>query len=173
MSVPSSKSMVTSVRPYLDTERRMRWRGMPSSSCSIGTAMRVSTSSGVMPGAFMMIFTCVVDTSGKASMGRPMKAYTPPATRTAVATSISSRCVSEKPISLASIVSFALVDAHPGSLEGGHALYGDALVALERGGDQRRLSRLPRPFDRERPKALRHAHEHIDSVALVHQRRLR
>ena len=43
---------------------------MPSISSSIGVTTRVSTSSGVMPGAFMMIFTWVVETSGNASIGK-------------------------------------------------------------------------------------------------------
>ncbi len=33
--------------------------------------MRASTSSGVMPGAFRISLTCVVETSGKASIGSP------------------------------------------------------------------------------------------------------
>ncbi len=73
MSVPSSKSMVMSAMAYLEVERRMRCFGMPSISSSMGVAMRASTSSGVMPGAFMMIFTWVVETSGKASIGSRRK----------------------------------------------------------------------------------------------------
>ncbi len=76
---------------------------MPSISSSIGAVMRASTSSGVMPGAFMMIFTCVVETSGKASIGRPRYANTPPATSAAVTTSTSRRWVSENSTSRASI----------------------------------------------------------------------
>jgi hypothetical protein len=59
---------------------------------------RVSTSSGVMPGAFRMILTWVVETSGKASIGRPRKACTPAPTSMTVSTSMSRRWVSEKRI---------------------------------------------------------------------------
>ncbi len=41
----------------------MAWRGMPNISTSIGAVMRASTSSGVMPGALMMILTWGADTS--------------------------------------------------------------------------------------------------------------
>ena len=64
MSVPSSKSIVMSAMAYFDTERRIFLFGMPSISSSIGVVMRASTSSGVMPGAFMMILTWVDETSG-------------------------------------------------------------------------------------------------------------
>ena len=94
MSVPSSKSIVTSTMPYFDTERSMRCLGMPSISTSMGSAMRLSTSSGVMPGAFMMILTCVLDTSGNASMGKSLKASQPPAISTRPAISTKRRCAS-------------------------------------------------------------------------------
>jgi hypothetical protein len=65
---------------------------MPSISTSIGPAMRLSISSGVMPGAFMITFTCVLDTSGKASIGRLRKAYQPKPASRAVASSTNRRC---------------------------------------------------------------------------------
>ena len=86
------KSTVTSTRPYFDTERRMRCCGMPSISTSIGIAMRLSISSGVMPGAFMMILTCVLDTSGKASMGKLRKLYQPAPASKAAASMTNKRC---------------------------------------------------------------------------------
>jgi hypothetical protein len=57
MSVPSSKSMVMSVRPYLLVDRSMVCFGKPSISISIGVVTRVSISSGVMPASFTMILT--------------------------------------------------------------------------------------------------------------------
>jgi len=94
MSVPSWKSTVTSTRPYLETERSIRWFGMPSISTSMGTAMRLSISSGVMPGAFMMILTWVLETSGNASIGRLVKAYQPAPASSAPASSTKRRCAS-------------------------------------------------------------------------------
>ena len=75
---------------------------MPSISCSIGATTRASTSSGVMPGAFMMILTWVEDTSGKASIGRfnklmaPAPAASKPAVVTAVAVASAKKGVPTK-----------------------------------------------------------------------------
>lgn len=69
-SVPSAKSTVTSLMPYLETERTMVLCGRPSSSCSTGVETRCSTSSGVMPGTLRITLTWVGEISGKASMGR-------------------------------------------------------------------------------------------------------
>jgi len=59
MSVPSVKSIVMSAIAYLAVERSIAWFGRPSISSSIGVMTRVSTSSGVIPGALRMILTCV------------------------------------------------------------------------------------------------------------------
>jgi hypothetical protein len=45
--------------------------GMPLTALSTGTVTRASSSSGVRPGARIETSTCVGDTSGKASIGRP------------------------------------------------------------------------------------------------------
>jgi hypothetical protein len=74
MSVPSAKSSVMSVSAYFVIERNIVWFGMPSSSTSIGAVILVSTSSGVMPGALMMTFTWVGETSGNASIGNATNA---------------------------------------------------------------------------------------------------
>ena len=94
MSVPSAKSSVMSAIAYLAAERSTRFCGMPSSSSSIGVTMRVSTSSGVMPGALMMIFTCVDETSGKASIGSSRNAATPAPISSSVARIVRMRWVS-------------------------------------------------------------------------------
>src|SRR5574343_306345 len=132
MSVPSSKSIVMSVREYFDTERISFWFGMPSISCSTGTAMRVSTSSGVMPGAFRMIFTCVLETSGKASIGRPSRACTPAPMRSAVSTTSNRRCASEKRIRAVSMVCpLFLADTCEDGLQAGNALDGHFLARFD------------------------------------------
>ena len=69
MSVPSLKSMVISAIPYLEVLLRSFWFSSPKSSASKGLTTLLSTSSGVIPGAFSIIFTCVDDISGKASIG--------------------------------------------------------------------------------------------------------
>ncbi len=69
----------------------------------MGATMRVSTSAGVMPGAFRMSFTWVVETSGKASMGSPCSASQPAPTRPSVSTATSRRCASAKAIRRRSI----------------------------------------------------------------------
>ena len=97
--------MVMSAMAYFDIDRSTRCFGMPSISSSIGTTMRDSTSSGVMPGAFMIIFTWVVETSGKASMAMFETACTPARISSSVSAAISSRCVSENETSFASMVS--------------------------------------------------------------------
>jgi hypothetical protein len=100
MSVPSAKSSVMSVNAYLVVERNIVWLGMPSSSTSIGDVMRVSTSSGVMPGALMMILTCVGETSGNASIGSSWKARKPAAPASTVRRITSTRCESANAMSL-------------------------------------------------------------------------
>ena len=65
------------VSAYLEIERSIAWKGMPSNSTSTGWVIRDSTSSGVMPGALMMIFTCVGEISGNASIGMFINARTP------------------------------------------------------------------------------------------------
>ncbi len=105
MSVPSSKSMTMLAIAYLAIERTTRCFGMPGISTSIGATMRVSTSSGVMPGAFTMISTCVLETSGNASIGRPESACTPAITSSSVSADTSRRWVSERATRRASIVS--------------------------------------------------------------------
>ncbi|OIQ63722.1 hypothetical protein GALL_547380 [mine drainage metagenome] len=90
-SVPSLKSTVMSAMPYFEVERTMRLLAMPSTSCSIGRTTRVSTSSGVIPGTFMMIFTCGEDTSGKASTGSARQAKIPPITSANMAPTVSRR----------------------------------------------------------------------------------
>jgi len=86
--------MVTSKMPYFDTERSIFWRGMPSISTSMGATMRLSTSSGVMPGAFRITLTWVLETSGKASMGRLRKAYQPKPASKAAPSRMKMRCES-------------------------------------------------------------------------------
>ena len=103
MSVPSLKSMVMSAIAYLACERSTTWLGMPSISISIGAITRLSTSSGVMPGAFRMIFTCVELMSGKASIGSFRNDQVPHAARTAARPSTSRRSDSARSTSLRSI----------------------------------------------------------------------
>ncbi len=54
--------------------------------------MRVSTSSGVMPGALRMSLTCVVETSGKASMGSCRNDWMPAPMSSTVSSATSRRC---------------------------------------------------------------------------------
>ena len=77
MSAESEKSMVMSAMAYFATDRSILWSGMPSICCSIGVMTFASTSSGVMPGAFRISFTCVGAMSGKASIGRVANDQTP------------------------------------------------------------------------------------------------
>src|SRR5690606_5437213 len=126
--------MVMSAMPYLVIARSRRWRGMPSISCSMGTVIRLSTSSGVMPGALMMILTCVVETSGNASIGRPRSATTPALASSTVRTSTRRRCVSEKSTIRASIPgSFGRADAAQGGLELAGAAAHDELAFAQLG----------------------------------------
>ena len=64
--------------------------------------MRDSTSSGVIPGAFMMIFTWVGEMSGKASMGMVRTAHQPAGINRDTSSNMSSRWVSENRTSPAS-----------------------------------------------------------------------
>jgi len=64
MSVPSLKSRVMSAIAYFAVERSITASGTPSSSISSGATTRLSTSSGVMPGAFRISLTWVGEMSG-------------------------------------------------------------------------------------------------------------
>src|SRR5690606_16019403 len=123
MSTPSSKSTVMSVSAYFVIERSIACRGKPSSSTSIGAVMRVSTSSGVMPGALTITLTCVGETSGNASIGSWRNAAKPATASNTVSISTRRRWLSANAISLSIGLLFVAgqerlerADAAPGEL---------------------------------------------------------
>ena len=69
MSVPSSKTTVTTDSPNFDTERICSTLGSPLMAVSTGKVMKDSTSWGASPGLFVSTCTWTFVTSGTASMG--------------------------------------------------------------------------------------------------------
>src|SRR5574343_2095237 len=167
MSVPSSKSTVTSTRPYLVTDLRIRCLGIPSISTSMGMATRLSISPGVMPGAFMMIFTGVLDTSGKASIGRFLNANQPAPARMTPASSTNSRCARENWTRRVSM-SVAPALALPCRLQRDHGGGGDFLAGLQAARHPHRLAGTGQHRDGRGHEARARAHEDIGLVALAH-----
>ena len=68
MSVPSANSKVSSATAYRVVERMRTRFGMPRAASSIGVVTRLSSSSGVRPGACIDTSTWTGATSGKASI---------------------------------------------------------------------------------------------------------
>ena len=141
---------------------------MPSISSSIGMTMRVSTSSGVMPGAFMMILTCVEETSGKASIGSSRKALMPSPASSNVRTPISSRCVRANSTNRSSMVTRS--QAQQLGLERGGPGNRDLRTLAECGADAVAVGALVQHDDGQRAEPRRGAQEHQRLVALPHQR---
>src|SRR4051812_7473158 len=86
MSVPSSKTIVTTDRPYLEIDRISVVRGVPAMARSTGMLTYFSTSTGDSAGAAVMTCTCTFVMSGTASMGSVNAARTPSARKTTDAT---------------------------------------------------------------------------------------
>src|SRR3954468_6253244 len=97
MSVPSSKTMVTTDRPYFEIERTSSTLGMPDIARSTGTVTYCSTSMGDRAGAAVMTWTCTLVMSGTASIGRSKADRTPSAASKAVAISTRARWASDHP----------------------------------------------------------------------------
>jgi hypothetical protein len=70
MSVPSSKTTVTTERPNFVSDRTSSSRGRPLIAVSTGNVTNCSTSSGARPGLSVSTWTCTVVMSGTASIGR-------------------------------------------------------------------------------------------------------
>src|SRR5678815_5102427 len=86
MSVPSSKTTVTTDRPYFEIERTSSTFGIPDIARSTGTVTYCSTSTGESAGAEVITWTWIVVTSGTASIGSFDAAWIPSATSSNVAT---------------------------------------------------------------------------------------
>src|ERR1700712_4346237 len=88
MSVRSVKTAVTCEKPLRDSDRVLSRPGAPASAVSIGKVICFSISTGESGGAIVLICTCLLVTSGTASMGSFVSAKAPrhatkrPSTRT-------------------------------------------------------------------------------------------
>ena len=91
MSVPSSKTTVTTDSPYLEMDRTSSTLGIPDIARSTGTVTYCSTSTGDSAGAAVITWTWTFVMSGTASIGRFTAECTPTITRSAVAISTSAR----------------------------------------------------------------------------------
>src|SRR5678809_1126393 len=95
MSVPSSKTTVTTDSPYLEIERISSTFGTPDIARSTGTVTYCSTSVGDRAGAGVITCTCTFVTSGTASIGKSIVEVIPTVTRSAVARRTIARCRSD------------------------------------------------------------------------------
>ena len=90
----------------------------------VGVMTRLSTSSGVMPGAFRMILTCVELMSGKASIGRLAKDQAPMPPSSSAAPMTARRSASAFSTSLPSILFAAQHGLELGDCRGRNAFAG-------------------------------------------------
>src|SRR4051794_21416194 len=117
--------------------------GMPRIAISIGAVPRVSSSSGVRPGARMVTSTCTGATSGKASIEILKYELAPHTASAAALRNTSRRCCSATEMMLPSIkrpyrgilCSF-LVDVGEGGQQREHAAHRDLIAWLERRADR-------------------------------------
>src|SRR5581483_6103447 len=100
MSVPSSKTTVTTDSPNWETERISVTRGTPRTAASTGTVMNCSTSSAPSAGAVVMTWTWTLVTSGTASTGSRPTAQTPAAASTSDASTTTNLLSRARSISL-------------------------------------------------------------------------
>src|SRR5688572_15678014 len=134
MSVSSSKTTVTTDRPYLDSERTSSTRGIPAMARSTGTVTYCSTSTGDSAGEVVITCTCTVVTSGTASMGRAMAARMPAATSSTAAAMTMARWRSDQlTVRLSSSNSFLLAEGalEDRALQGEHPLHHDPFALAQ------------------------------------------
>src|SRR5262249_31557297 len=129
--------------PVAVEDRTRRTPAAPLTAVSIGNVTRVSTSSGAIPWASVMIVTEGAVRSGKTSTGILTATIVPPMRTTAAMARTINRFAKDHPISLAIIVypSFETANVHGRGLEVGWKASQD--------GRDRRLSlrRAPRLLD--------------------------
>src|SRR5688572_22117757 len=138
MSVSSSKTMVTTERPYLDSERTSSTRGIPAMARSTGTVTYCSISTGERAGEVVITCTCTVVTSGTASMGRAMAARMPAATSSTAAAMTMARWRSDQlTVRLSSSNSFLLAEGalQDRALQGEHTLDHDLFAVAQAAQD--------------------------------------
>src|SRR6187551_176424 len=95
MSVPSSKTTVTTERPYFEIDRSSSTFGMPDIARSTGTVTYCSTSVGERARAGVITWTWALVTSGTASIGSSIAARTPTITRRSAASTTTARLRSD------------------------------------------------------------------------------
>src|SRR4029079_6456382 len=91
MSVPSSKTIVTTDRPYFEIDRTSSTFGMPDIARSTGTLTYCSTSTDESAGAAVITCTWMFVMSGTASIGSCTADRTPTATSSPVSSSTIAR----------------------------------------------------------------------------------
>src|SRR6185437_3856676 len=121
VSVRSSNVIVTSDRPYSETERMTFRFGVPFMPASTGTVISRSTSSAAWPGHWDMISTIGGETSGYASTGSREKDHAPTPINTIARIPVNSGCASD-----AATTRFTNDCAVP-SIEPGSSICGSAL----------------------------------------------
>ena len=94
MSEPSSNTIVTWERPYLESDRIWVMPGSPASSVSMGKVTSFSISSGASAGTSVLTCTWTLVMSGTASTGRRMADQRPTPIRIRVANRTRVRCLS-------------------------------------------------------------------------------
>src|SRR5688572_14005017 len=164
MSVSSSKTTVTTDRPYLDSERTSSTRGIPAMARSTGTVTYCSISTGDSAGEVVITCTCTLVTSGTASMGRVMAARIPAATSRMLAAMTMARWRSDQlTVWLSRCNSLLLAEGalEDGALQGEDPVHDDALALAQPGQDLHPATRgapqLHR-VDLEVPIGLQHEH---------------
>src|SRR6188472_315319 len=146
MSVPSSKTTVTTDRPYFEIERTSSTFGIPDIARSTGTVTYCSTSTGDSAGAAVITWTCTLVTSGTASIGRSAADRIPTITRSAVAISTTARWRSDqatmRPRRITSL-SFAEAALQDRALDAEHAVDHDLFTRAQAAEDLHAARRRP------------------------------
>ena len=109
ISVPSSKTTVTTDRPNCETDRISSTFGMPLREFSTGKVMNCSVSSAANAGAVVMICTCTLVTSGTASIGNRVRATVPKTIKSTRSMSTKKRLSRAQLISFPPIIEVSVV----------------------------------------------------------------